>query len=63
MKRMRRIIRETKQRQAAKERPKSTPIKPLEHAKQYSHVQSKVKQKLDEVNNRITLITRRINHR
>ncbi|CAF2641420.1 unnamed protein product [Rotaria sp. Silwood2] len=48
LKRIRRIMRETQQRQKTKEQPEQTPMKALWHSKQYDHVQSKVKQKLEE---------------
>ncbi|CAF3638761.1 unnamed protein product [Rotaria sp. Silwood1] len=48
LKRIRRIMRETQQRQASKEQFEQTPMKALQHSKQYDHIQSKVKQKLEE---------------
>ncbi|CAF0932528.1 unnamed protein product [Rotaria sordida] len=47
-KRIRRIMRDTQQRQTNKEQSKQTPMKVLRQSKQYDHIQSKVKQKLEE---------------
>ncbi|UJR22451.1 hypothetical protein I4U23_025509 [Adineta vaga] len=53
VKRMHRIMRETQKRQKQKEdMSKPIPAKELWQSKQYSHVQSKVKQKLNEDNER-----------
>ena len=46
-------MKETQERQATKEASKSQPIKPISHSKQYNHIQSKIKQKLEEVYNSI----------
>jgi hypothetical protein len=53
MKRIRRIMRETQQRQEVKSKSKPVPVKALWQSKQYNNVQSKVKQKL-EVSNHYT---------
>ncbi len=49
VKRMRRIMRETQQRQTVKAKSQPTPVKALWQSKQYDHIQSKVKQKLEAV--------------
>ncbi len=49
-KRIQRIMRKSKQRQATKAQSQPKPVKALWHSKQYDNVQSKVKQKLEEVN-------------
>jgi hypothetical protein len=49
VRRIRNIMRETRQRQATKGQSEPTPVKALWRTKQYDHVQSKVKQRLDEV--------------
>lgn len=49
VRRIRRLARETRQRQATHERPEPLPAKELWQSKQYDHVQSKVKQRLEEV--------------
>jgi len=54
MKRIRRIMRETQQRQEVKSKSKPVPVKALWQSKQYNNVQSKVKQKLEEVSNHYT---------
>ena len=46
-------MRESRQRQAVKEQNQGTPAKALWKSKQYDNVQSKVKQKLDEVIKRV----------
>jgi hypothetical protein len=47
VKRMRGIARKTQQRQTTKSQSQPTPVKELWKSKQYDHVQSKVKQKLE----------------
>ncbi|CAF4988445.1 unnamed protein product, partial [Rotaria socialis] len=49
MKRIRHVMRESRERQFSKEQNKPIPVKALWHSKQYDNVQSKVKQRLDEV--------------
>ncbi|CAF4458662.1 unnamed protein product, partial [Adineta steineri] len=49
VRRLRRVTREARERQAAKERNQPTPVSGLWKSKQYDTVQSKVKQRLDEV--------------
>lgn len=49
VKRIRHVMRETRQRQRVKDENKPTPVKALWHSKQYDHVQSKVKQRIEEV--------------
>jgi hypothetical protein len=49
LKRIRRITRETQKRQEVQAKSKPVPLKALWQSKQYANVQSKVKQKLDEV--------------
>ncbi len=49
LKRIRRIMRESQQRKTAKSKSQPVPVKALWHSKQYDDVQSKVKQKLEEV--------------
>lgn len=46
---IRRVMRENQHRQIEKARTQPTPVKALWHSKQYDNVQSKVKQKLEEV--------------
>ena len=59
LKRIRRIMRENQKRETAKIESKPVPVKALWHSKQYDHVQSAVKQKLEDVNsNVITTHTR-----
>ncbi|CAF1302589.1 unnamed protein product [Rotaria sp. Silwood1] len=48
VKRIRHVMRESRQRQINKEQNKPIPVKALWHSKQYDHIQSKVKQRLDE---------------
>ncbi|CAF0883757.1 unnamed protein product [Adineta steineri] len=48
VRRLRRVTREARERQAAKERNQPTPVSGLWKSKQYDTVQSKVKQRLDE---------------
>jgi hypothetical protein len=43
-------MRESRQRQAVKQQNQLTPVKALWHSKHYDNVQSKVKQRLDQVN-------------
>jgi len=50
VKRIQRIMRKSKQRQETKAQSQPKPVKALWHSKQYDNVQSKVKQKLEEVN-------------
>ena len=49
VRRIRRVMRESRQRQTIKEQKQATPVKALWRSKQYDHVQSKVKQRLEEV--------------
>ena len=49
VRRIRRLARETRQRQAMNEPTEPLPAKELWQSRQYDHVQSKVKQRLDEV--------------
>jgi hypothetical protein len=49
VKRIRHVMRESRQRQAVKGQNQLTPVKALWRSKQYDHVQSKVKQRLEEV--------------
>ncbi len=49
LKRIRRITCETQKRQEVQAKSKPVPVKALWQSKQYANVQSKVKQKLDEV--------------
>ena len=51
VKRIRRIMRESQQRQSIKIPSKPEPVKALWQSKKYDHVQSAVKQKLEQVNN------------
>jgi hypothetical protein len=51
MRRIRQATRESRQRQAKREQIQSTPVNELWRSKQYDHVQSKVKQTLEEVSN------------
>lgn len=46
---IRHVMREVRQRQAVKEQAQPIPVAALWRSKQYDHVQSKVKQRLDEV--------------
>ena len=53
VKRLRRIMRETQKRHKEnEEKSKPIPAKELWQSKQYNHVQSKVKQRLQEVNSK-----------
>ncbi|CAF1967474.1 unnamed protein product [Rotaria magnacalcarata] len=52
MKRIRHVMRESRERQFSKEHNKPIPVKALWHSKQYDHVQSRVKQRLDEETHR-----------
>ncbi|CAF1046950.1 unnamed protein product [Rotaria sordida] len=52
VKRIRHVMRESRQRQITKEQNKPIPVKALWHSKQYDHVQSKVKQRLEEETHR-----------
>jgi hypothetical protein len=54
LKRIRRITHETQKRQEVQAKSKPVPVKALWQSKQYANVQSKVKQKLDEVSHHIT---------
>ncbi len=56
VKRIRHVMRESRQRQAVKDRKQPTPVKALWRSKQYDHVQSKVKQRLDEVIRRLIFL-------
>lgn len=49
VKRMRRIMRESQQRENTKVLSKPVPVKALWQSKKYDHVQSAVKQKLEQV--------------
>ena len=49
IKRIRRVMRESRERQVAKAQTQSKPVKALWRSKQYDYVQSKVKQRLEEV--------------
>lgn len=51
VKQIHRVMRENRKRQTIKSQaqPQPTPVKALSQSKQYDHVQSKVKQRLDEV--------------
>jgi hypothetical protein len=49
VKRIQHVMRESRQRQAVKDQNQPIPVKALWRSKQYDHVQSKVKQRLDEV--------------
>ena len=49
LKRIRGIMRETRKREEAKSQSQPVPVKALWQSKQYNNVQSKVKQKLEEV--------------
>ncbi len=53
LKRIRQIMRASQKRQTAKEQSQPKPVKALWQSKQYDHVQSKVKQKLEEVSRKI----------
>jgi len=46
-------MRASQKRQTAKEQSQPKPVKALWQSKQYDHVQSKVKQKLEEVSSKI----------
>lgn len=49
LKRIRRIMKDSQKRQDKKAQTQPIPVKALWHSKQYDHVQSKVKQTLEEV--------------
>ncbi len=49
VKRIRHVMRESRERQAIKAQNQPIPVKALWRSKHYDHVQSKVKQRLDEV--------------
>ncbi|CAF2946549.1 unnamed protein product [Rotaria sp. Silwood2] len=52
VKRIRHVMRESRQRQITKEQNKPIPVKALWHSKHYDHIPSKVKQRLEEETHR-----------